>query len=110
DRMIQDLLDASHMKSGKLIPIQVIECDPCEIVREVIEELIAIHSDRFELETISISITADPVGLRRIIENLATNAVKYGAPDTPVRISLIKHEDRIQLTVENQGNPIPEED
>lgn len=110
DRMIQDLLDASHIKSGKLIPIQITECDPCKIAREVIEELAAIHSDRFELETIDIRITADPLGLRRIIENLASNAVKYGAVDTPVRISLVKNEDQIELNVENKGNPIPEED
>src|SRR5690606_17131124 len=110
DRMIQDLLDASHTQSGKLMPTQITECDPCKIAREVIEELAAIHSDRFELETIDIRITADPLGLRRIIENLASNAVKYGAVDTPVRISLVKNEDQIELNVENKGNPIPEED
>src|SRR5690606_4331450 len=97
DRMIQDLLDASHIKSGGLIPVQLTNCDPCAIVREVIEEQMAIHSDRFELETMDIRITADPAGLRRIIENLVANAVKYGASDTPVRISLVKHEDRIEL-------------
>jgi signal transduction histidine kinase len=110
DHMIQDLLDASQIKSGKLISIRVTECDPCKIVREVIEELTAIHSDRFELETVTIRITADPMGLRRIIENLAANAIKYGASHTPVRISLVKHEDRVELHVENKGNPISEED
>src|SRR5690606_4520015 len=62
DRMIQDLLDASHIKSGKLISIRVTECDPCKIAREVIEELTAIHSSHFELKTINIRIMADPVG------------------------------------------------
>lgn len=110
DRMIQDLLDASHIKSGNLISIQVTECDPCKIAREVIEELSAIHSDRFELETINIRITADPVGLRRIVENLAANAVKYGAANSTVRISLCKNEEQVELRVENEGNPISEED
>jgi len=110
DRMIQDLLDASHIKSGKLIPIQVEECDPCKIVSDVIEELTVIHNDRFEFEAINIRVTADPVGLRRIVENLATNAIKYGAADAPVRISLVAHEYRFELKVENQGNPISAED
>ncbi len=110
DRMIQDLLDASQIKSGKLIPIQVTECDPCKIAAEVIEELTAIHSDRFELEAVSVRITADPAGLRRIIENLAANAVKYGASDSPIRIAIVQHEERIELHVENRGDPIPEED
>ncbi len=110
DRMIQDLLDASQIKSGKLISIQASECDPCSIAQEVIEELSAMHSDRFELETVNVRITADPAGLRRIIENLAANAIKYGASDAPVRISLAKHEDRVELHVENKGAPISEED
>jgi signal transduction histidine kinase len=110
DRMIQDLLDASHIKSGKLISIRVTECDPCKIAREVIEELTAIHSSHFELKTINIRIMADPVGLRRIIENLAANAIKYGAPDIPICISLNKYEDRVELKVENRGNPISAED
>lgn len=110
DRMIQDLLDASHIKSGKLIAVQMMECDPRQIAEDVIDELTAIHSGRFELETINIRITADPAGLRRIIENLAANAIKYGNPDVPVRISLVKHEDRVELKVENKGDPISEED
>lgn len=110
DRMIQDLLDASQIKSGKSISIQMKECDPCRIAREVVEELTAMHGDRFELETIDSRITADPLGLRRIIENLATNAIKYGAAETPVRIALVNHADRVELHVENKGNPISEAD
>ena len=110
DRMIQDLLDASHIKSGKLIPIQVVDCDPSKVAREVIEELALIHGNRFELETININISADPVGLRRIIENLVGNAVKYGNSNTPIRISLVDQEGRLELSIENSGNPISEED
>ena len=110
DRMILDLLDASHINAGKPIPLQLTDCDVAELVREVIEEFSAIHSDRFELETADIRIAADPLGLRRIIENLASNAVKYGAPDAPIRISLIKGEGSVELSVENQGGPIPDAD
>src|SRR5690606_12945840 len=41
---------------------------------------------------------------------LATNAIKYGASDAPIRISLVKNEDRVELNVENKGNPISAED
>src|SRR5690606_9374046 len=84
DRLIQDLLDVSHLKSGKPIPVQIAECVPSEIAREVIEELMELHGDRFELNAIDIRVTADPTGLRRIIENLVTNAIKYGAANAPV--------------------------
>src|SRR5690606_22016948 len=106
DRMIQDLLDASHIKSGKLISIRVIECDPCKIAREVIEELTAIHSSHFELKTINMRLLAVPVGLRRIIENLAAHVIKYSALVIPICISLNMREDRVDLKLENSGNPI----
>lgn len=35
---------------------------------------------------------------------------RSGAPDTPVRIFLLQHGDRIELNVENQDDPIGEEE
>lgn len=110
DRMVQDLLDASHMNAGERIPVQMEECDPRRIVGDVVEELAAMHDARFELETSNVRVTADPVGLRRIIENLAGNAIKYGDSGVPVRIALVENEGRVELSVENKGNPIPEKD
>lgn len=110
DRMIQDLLDVSQIKSGKPISIQVVECDPVKIVREVIEEVSGIHGGHFELEAANIRLEADPVGLRRIVENLATNAIKYGASGEPARIFLLANEDQFELHVENRGSVISEEE
>lgn len=109
DRMIHNLLDVTNLKYGKPIPIQLSECEPCKIAREVIDELTAVHGNRFQLETVNLRITADPMGLRRIIENLAHNAVKYGAEETVVRIFLAENEDQIEIHVENEGPPIPKE-
>jgi signal transduction histidine kinase len=47
--------------------------------------------------------------MRRVIENLVTNALKYGAADQPITISLDKTPDGVRLTVHNEGNPIPSE-
>ncbi|MBD1871851.1 sensor histidine kinase, partial [Cyanobacteria bacterium FACHB-471] len=44
---------------------------------------------------------------RRVIENLAINAVKYGAPNTPITLTLEQTETHVNLTIHNQGNPIP---
>ena len=45
--------------------------------------------------------------MRRVIENLAINAVKYGYPDTPIILTLQQIETQISLTVYNEGDPIP---
>jgi len=48
--------------------------------------------------------------LRRAIENLVGNAVKYGTPDTPITISLRRGKSAVELVVHNEGSPISESD
>jgi len=47
--------------------------------------------------------------IRRVIENLAINAVKYGAANTPITLTLEQIETQISLTIHNEGNPISSE-
>lgn len=51
----------------------------------------------------------DREAIKRAIENLIGNAVKYGTPDTPVRIKIDPVHGRMILTVHNEGEPIPPE-
>ncbi|HEY9693879.1 MAG TPA: ATP-binding protein [Oculatellaceae cyanobacterium] len=44
--------------------------------------------------------------IQRVIENLAINAVKYGAPNTPITLTLQQTETQITLIIHNEGNPI----
>jgi signal transduction histidine kinase len=44
--------------------------------------------------------------IRRVIENLAINAVKYGNASTPITLTLQQTETQISLTIHNEGNPI----
>ena len=37
------------------------------------------------------------------------NAVKYGAPDTPIRVKIALVNERVMLSVHNEGEPIPPE-
>ena len=54
-------------------------------------------------------IQADLAKLRRVIENLVGNAIKYSPPDAPIRINLRKHADHIELRVRDRGVGIPPE-
>ncbi|QOQ78211.1 heavy metal sensor histidine kinase [Pseudomonas poae] len=49
---------------------------------------------------------ADPALVRRALANLLSNALRYGATGTAVTISSVVWEDRIEVTVHNQGPPI----
>ena len=46
-------------------------------------------------------------GLRRVLENLVVNALKYGSLNAPVRVTLTQDAVQAELTVHNDGNPIP---
>jgi signal transduction histidine kinase len=45
--------------------------------------------------------------IRRILENLCGNSVKYGAPHRPVTVSLEEEGGKVKLQVHNEGMPIP---
>ena len=48
----------------------------------------------------------DPALVRRALANLLSNALRYGATASAVTISSVVWEDRIEVTVHNQGPPI----
>lgn len=110
DAMIQNLLDASRLRAGQSLKLEFEECDLDQLLREVAEDLIFSYGERFVVVS-----EADVKGkcshkqIRRVIENLANNAVKYGAPDTPITLTLQQTDTTIILTVHNEGDPIPAE-
>jgi PAS domain S-box-containing protein len=111
DRMIQDLLDANQLRSGIILNMSKSQFNMVKLVEEVRDDLALIHGDRFKLEAPQdLSGIWNEDGLRRILENLCNNAIKYGSKHTPVSIRVRKVDELVNLSVHNQGNPIPQED
>lgn len=54
-------------------------------------------------------VNCDPARLAQAVSNLVTNAIKHGAPGTPVAVSGKGGIGEIVIEVSNEGNPIPEE-
>lgn len=111
DKMIRDILDASRIKAGEKITLKTAYCEINPIIHKTIENLTTIHGDRFQiLEEKGICGHWDGEALQRIIENLVSNAVKYGRDNTPVTISLKKNQQEAELSVHNMGNPLSKEE
>lgn len=113
DEMIQDLLDVSLIRSGQDIPVTLEYCSLNEIITDVIEEFRLIHGDRFRLvasETFSGFWSYN--GLKRVIENLVTNAIKYGAPEKPIIITLSRYNQSVHIEIQNSllGQALSEEE
>jgi signal transduction histidine kinase len=108
--MIQNLLDASRLRAGYRLKMHFEECNLALLIQDAVEDLNFAYGKRFlvvsEAEVKSHCCRKE---LRRVIENLATNALKYGAPDTPITLTLQQTETQISLTVHNEGKPIAPE-
>lgn len=106
-KMINTLLDANQIKSGRKLVVNLETVNLNRLVAETVAELKMVHGDRFIIESDhSIEITCDVVGIKRIIENLCNNAIKYGSLDTPVKISLEETKTDILINVQNRGQVI----
>jgi signal transduction histidine kinase len=107
--MIQDLLDANKLKAGEKLPIH--PCEMClnDVVSESVADFSALYGDRFLING-----PKEACGfwcgkaMRRMVDNLLDNAVKYGDPVKPVEISIDQNQDQTSLKVHNYGPVIPE--
>jgi signal transduction histidine kinase len=107
DSMIQNLLDASRLRAGQSLKMEFEECNFEMLVQEVVEDLSFAYGERFIVVSDSdIRAFCSRKEIRRVIENLAINAVKYGAPSTPITLTLQQTETQISLTIHNEGDPI----
>ncbi|MGV0028100.1 sensor histidine kinase [Phormidesmis priestleyi] len=110
DSMIQNLLDASRLRAGQRLKMTFEDCDLEQLVQEVVEDLNFAYQDRFVMVCEGAIVThCSRKEIRRVIENIATNAVKYGAPNTPITLTLQQNATAISLTIHNEGMPIAPE-
>ncbi len=108
DLMIHDLLDASLIRAGEQLPLKLEKFDLNALAQGVIEDFSIIYGKRFIANPVApVSGFWSESALRRVIENLLNNAVKYGALDVPIILSIQQSGSMASLSVHNQGDPIP---
>jgi signal transduction histidine kinase len=107
--MLRDLLDASRVRAGQVLPLSLAACDLTAIAREVAEELALVHGPRF-----FVKLDGHVRGvwcarqLRRALWNLGANAAKYGAHDQHVIFSVEPCTGGVRAAVLNRGPAIPQ--
>ncbi len=108
DAMISDLLDANQLRSGGALTIEVESFELTELVADTLAELSTLYGDRFVLQA------PEPVQgrwsrleLRRMLENLCINGIKYGEAGRTIRVTVQRQGAQVRLKVHNWGLPIP---
>ncbi len=106
-RLIEDLLDASRIVTGKLR----LERESLDLRETVANAADALREDAarkdvrvaIDLPGIPCSVWADPLRVRQVVWNLLSNAVKFSAPGQTVRLALECDPDTVRVTVADAG-------
>jgi two-component system, sensor histidine kinase and response regulator len=115
NRMVMNLLDVARTEDGQL-QLQTEEFDLRGMLDDVIERIRATRGQsqdavRFETEydLDNSCIHGDPELLRRVMENLIDNALRYSPARSSIRVHAEMREGRVDILVRDQGPGIPEE-
>jgi len=110
DGMTRELLDCIAFCKTGVVRLVMEQVDMAALVREVALSAAGGHPVELQLEREAIEGWWSRDAIRRAVENLLNNAVKYGAPEAPVQIAVSTASERVQVMVHNQGEPIAPED
>lgn len=111
NQMIENLLDVTRIRAGESLQLDMQEMSLVPVVKDTLTDLSTVHGDRFVLLTNDPSITGvwNSDAVRRILENLCNNAIKYGSDSGSVTVVLERTDSKARIKVHNVGNPIPPE-
>jgi signal transduction histidine kinase len=105
--MIEELLHTMAFHCGEALQLAMTDVAIHDVIDEVLADAAVMYGDRFHLTGDPVTGRWDRPAIKRALENLVSNAVKYGAPGTPVTIDTTARYGRLVLAVHNEGPPIP---
>jgi len=108
---------------GELLQVTRAEGDPSQrksepvlldqLIGEVVEDCLIeakMKGCRVEWKTTGpASVSGDPELLRRAVENVLRNAIRYAPHDTAVDVDLIRHGDSARMLIRDRGPGVPDE-
>lgn len=110
DRMIQDMLDATSIQTGERLSLFLADHEILALIKESVEDLARTDQQRIHVSGESVWGQWDGEAIRRTIENLIANAMKYGTPKSKISVRVRGIEGRLIVTVHNVGSYIPVEE
>lgn len=106
--LLDDLVDFSRTRLGLGVKVVPCDIDVAAAVSDEVEQLRGAHPDR-RIELTATGNTrgyCDRVRVQQVLRNLVSNAIQYGYPDTPVRVTLRSEETDLWIEVTNSGPAI----
>lgn len=109
--LIDDVLDASQLSAGEKLFLPFEECNLRSLFQRMVEDYSQQYPDRVR-SVVEGDIIGywNPKALRRIVDNLVVNALKYGAANESIIVSAQELDREVAITVHNRGPVIPSEE
>lgn len=113
-KMVQTLLDVYRYDSG-LKKLNIVETDVCGLACTLVDELTHLAKTRgielqTDLQTGCRAIQADDAEIRRVLQNLMDNALKFTPSGGRITVHVRQNEDSTTIAVEDTGKGITDED
>lgn len=107
DAMIQTLLDAAVLKGHLKLKLHLEQFEIMSLVEEVCSD-IPVTGQHVRVFGEKLSGFWCYKLMKRVLENLTSNAQKHGDTSKPITVVVQKIDERMMLSVHNEGDPIPE--
>lgn len=108
--MIEEMLDASRLDGQHATTLAKSRCNLRQLAKDALVDLENQHGNRFVVEIdAGLEARLHEDSMVRVLENLCSNAIKYGDKESSVHVQGYIEEDQIRLQVANRGDPIPQE-
>src|SRR5437588_223548 len=107
--MISTLLDVGRLEAGEM-PLQWKDHDVAQIAREAANRfrpVLRARTLRCEMAPTPVLVSCDANIIRRIVENLISNALKFTKSDGTIRINVRRNEADVTISVSDNGEGIP---
>jgi len=107
--MITTLLDVGRLEAGEM-PFRLQDHDLAEIAREAADRFIPVlrgRTLRCETPPQPVTVSCDADVIRRILENLISNALKFTRSDGTIRIHVERTGAEVTISVSDNGEGIP---
>jgi PAS domain S-box-containing protein len=108
ERMIRELLDFTHARLTGAVPVLPAPMSLEGVLEWAVADLEMLYPERTILRVIEGDLRGhwDETRLGQLLDNLLQNALRHGARDTPVELSVRGDREGISLAVLNKGNPL----
>jgi len=109
--MITNLLDVGRLEAGAM-PLRLQTYDVAQIARDTATRFSPIlqkRTLRCDTPPDSVFLLCDPDVIRRVLENLVSNAVKFTKSDGTILVSVERNAMGVTISVSDDGKGIPQE-